>query len=75
MTKRIIVESRDDYMSRLAIRKFLRYGFPVILAMGGYANYNSYDIFRYVAWLGTLWFILAFTPQIIKLIKKKKSRR
>ncbi len=72
MTKRVIVESRDDYMSRLATRKFLRYGLPVILVIGGYANYSSHNIFRYIAWAGTLWFILAFTPQITRFIKKRR---
>ena len=62
-------------MSRLATRKFLRYGIPIVLVIGGYVNYNSYNIFRYIAWIGTIWFILAFAPQIIKLIKKKKSKR
>jgi len=72
MAQKIIVESRDDYRSRLATRKFLRYGLPFILAVGGYANYNEGDIFRYLAWSGTLWFILAFSPQISRLIKRRR---
>jgi len=46
---------------------FFKWGFPVVLLIGGIANFDSGSFFRIATYVGGIWLFLSFLPIIKKL--------